>query len=370
LTALSIAHVLPSFHVGGQERVALDLARTQLGQGHRVSAFSIMAGAEGPLAEDFRAAGIPTWAVTKGPRVDPTQPLRLAARLRRAGVDVVHTHNPMALIYGAPAGKLARAIVVHTKHGANEERDRRVLLRRAAGRLCDAFVAVSRITAEQARAARDVAERKLSIIPNGIDLGRFGPDPRARAEVRAELTIEADAWVVGMVARADDAVKNQSLLLAALAPALGRARRLVFCGDGPSVGDLARKAGQLGVASWVHLLGGRKDVPRVLAALDVFALSSRTEGLPLVLPEAMATGLPIVATAVGGIPDVIDEGETGFLVPSQDEAALRARLAELDADRERARTLGARARAVALERYSLARMSEAYLALYRRLRAG
>ena len=116
------------------------------------------------------------------------------------------------------------------------------------------------------------------------------------------------------------------------------------------------------------LTGRRMDVPRIMPAFDVFALSSKTEGLPLVVPEAMAAGLPIVTTAVGGLPDVIDEGRTGLLVPV-DEAALSSALASLANDRERARELGRRAREIALERYSHDRMVDAYLDLYARAKA-
>jgi glycosyltransferase involved in cell wall biosynthesis len=108
-------------------------------------------------------------------------------------------------------------------------------------------------------------------------------------------------------------------------------------------------------------------VPGALAAMDVLAMSSRTEGLPLVIPEAMACGLPVISTAVGGIPDVIEDGVTGFLVPpDESESALRAPLATLCADPERARTMGQLARREALARYGVTRMSDAYAELYRR----
>jgi len=116
------------------------------------------------------------------------------------------------------------------------------------------------------------------------------------------------------------------------------------------------------------MTGRRMDVPHLLPAFDVFALSSRTEGLPLVVPEAMAAGLPIVTTAVGGLPDVVDDGETGVLVPV-DEAMLSAALGRLVAAPERARAMGEHARRVALERYSAERMVDAYLELYARARA-
>ena len=366
METLRIAHVLPSFGVGGQERVALDLARTQLAEGHDVRVISLAPPPDGPIAAELRAAGVMSETVPKrGPRLDPTLPLRLALRLRRAHVDVVHTHNPLALIYGALAGKLAGAGVVHTKHGENLDSARQIVLRRAAARLVDAFVAVSETTAEHARATRDVDPRKLRVIPNGIDLGRFAPDGRARAEVRRELGVPEGAWVVGTVGRLVD-LKNQALLLRALAPT---GQHVVVGGDGPERASLERTIRELGVGDRMHLAGQRADVPRLLAAFDVFALPSTSEGLPLVLPEAMAMALPVVATRVGGVPQVVDDGVTGFLVASRDEAALREHLVALAADPARARAFGARARELALERYSLDRMWAGYRAIYQRVAA-
>ncbi len=363
MDTLSIAHVLPSFGVGGQERVALDLARRQLAEGHRVRVVSLAAEPEGPLASEFRAAGVATETVPKGWRLDPTLPLRLARSLRRARVEVVHTHNPLALIYGAPAGTLARAGVVHTKHGENLDTPRQLVLRRAAALLVDAFVAVSETTADHARATHDVAPRKLAVIANGIDLDRFGPDPAVRAEVRREIGVPAGAWVVGTVGRLVD-LKNQALLVRALART---DQHVVIVGEGPEQDAIERVVAELGAGARVHLAGRRSDVPRMLCAFDVFALPSTSEGLPLVLPEAMATALPVVATRVGGVPQVVDDGETGFLVDSRDEAALRTRLVELARDPARSRAFGARARKLAIDRYSLDRMWAAYRAIYDRV---
>lgn len=366
---LRIAHVLPTFDIGGQERVALDLARAYRAGGHQVCAISLVDGPEGPLGVAFRAAGVATFAVRKGPRVDPTLPFRLARLLAAERIQVVHTHNPMALTYGAPAGKLVGAVVVHTKHGENLElHGRRVLVRRVLSAFADAFVAVSPQTAEAARASRDVREEKLRVIPNGIDLSRFGdPDGMARRDVRAELGIPGDAWVVGSVGRLAPE-KDHALLVRAMAPLLGPGHRLLVVGEGPERAAIERAVDQAGAGRWVHLPGARADVPRLLGAFDTFALPSNSEGLPLVLLEAMAAGLPIVATRVGGIPDVVEEGTTGLLVPPSDPEALRERLARLRADPALAAGLGQRARQAALQRYSLRSMSDAYLALYRALR--
>jgi glycosyltransferase involved in cell wall biosynthesis len=117
----------------------------------------------------------------------------------------------------------------------------------------------------------------------------------------------------------------------------------------------------------VHLTGNRRDVPRLLAALDVFVLTSKSEGLPLVIPEAMAAGLPVVSTRVGGIPQVVDEGVTGFLIAYGDEDALRGRLVVLDGDRRLAGQCGAMGRERSLDRYSSRRMVADYLRLYRQV---
>ncbi len=363
---LSIAHVLSSFGVGGQERVALDLAAGQVRRGHRVTAISLAPPPDGPLAASFRDAGVSIVTIPKGPGLDPTLTPRLAWALRGREVDVVHTHNPLPLIYGAPAARLSGAVAIHTKHGMNPGSRAHMLLRRAAARLVAFFVAVSDVTAAQARKQKDCDPGRLVVIPNGIRLERFRPDAADRAAMRGALGIAADAWVVGTVGRIDE-VKNQPMLVRAMAPLLGDKAYLVIVGDGPAQAALDAAIAALPQPGRVHLLGRRMDVDKILPGLDVFALSSVSEGLPLVVPEAMAAGLPVVSTAVGGIPGVVEDGVTGLLC-AVDEGSLRERLATLAADEELARAMGARARETALSRYSAERMLDDYLALYQRAR--
>jgi glycosyltransferase involved in cell wall biosynthesis len=351
-----IVHVLSSYGVGGQERVALDLAIGQRARGHHVSVISLAPPPDGAMAGEFREHEIGVDRVAKRGGLDVTLVPRLAMALR--GADVVHTHNPLPLIYGAPAARLVGARAIHTKHGKNPGSRGLIALRQAAARLVHAFVAVSETTAEQAREQRDA--RKVVVIPNGIRLDRYAPDVMARAEAREELGL-GDAWVVGTVGRIDDN-KNQAMLVRALAPVLGKTHRLVIIGDGPARAAVEAEVARLPDPASVILTGRRMDVPRLVHAFDVFALSSSTEGLPLVVPEAMAAGLPIITTAVGGLPGVVDD-TTGILVPV-DQAAMAAALGKLSGDRALAKRLGTRAREVALERYSSDRMVEAYLALY------
>ncbi len=352
--------------MGGAERVALDLAAAQAQAGHRVLVVSLAGGPEGPLGPMFRAAGIPVHTLPKRPGIDATLPPRAAALFARERVDVVHTHNPPPLIYTAAAGRALGAAVIHTKHGEGHMGSRgEKILRRLAARAAQVFVAVSDETAAQARAQHDGPLDRLTVVPNGIALDRFGPDPTIRAEVRAELGLPDEAWVVGTVGRVDPN-KNQSALIRAAAPLLGPDAHLVIIGDGPAMDELHALASGCAQAAFIHLLGRRTDAPRLYRALDVFALPSLSEGLPLVIPEAMACALPVVSTAVGGIPAVVREGETGHLVEAGDEAALGAALGALASDRDRARALGAAGRERALRQYSAARMCRDYLALYQR----
>ncbi|HEY6005026.1 MAG TPA: glycosyltransferase [Anaeromyxobacter sp.] len=362
-----IVHVLSSFAMGGQERVALELAIGQLREGYRVTALSLAPPPDGPLAAEFRAAGAEVARVSRPrPGVDLALILRLSRWLKENGADLAHTHNRMALIYGAPAARLSGIAVVHTKHGNNPKGGTRLIAGNLAGRFLDAFVAVSEETAAFARRRREIDERRLTVIPNGIELGRFHPEPSARRRVRQELGIEERAWVLGTVGRVA-VEKNQQLLLRAAAPLLSPRSHLVVAGDGPLLQSLSDLAAALGVAPFVHLLGVRRDVPDVLNALDVFVLCSNTEGLPLAIPEAMATGLPVVSTRVGGVPNVIEEGVTGFLVPVGSEEALRGRLTALEADPERSRACGRRARSAAVARFSAERMRREYVELYERV---
>lgn len=358
----SIVHVLSSYGVGGQERVALDLAIGQKARGHRVSVISLAPAPDGAMTEEFRAAGIEVGRIEKrGEGLDPSLIPRLVVGLRHRRADIVHTHNPLPLIYGAPAARIAGAAAIHTKHGLNPGGSGQRLLRRTAARFAHAFVAVSETTADQARAQRDCSPRKLHTIANGIRLDRYTPDAEARAAARVELGL-GDAWVVGTIGRLD-AMKNQAMLVRAMAPLLSSRVRLVIIGEGTSRPDVEAAIAALPDPRWAVMTGRRMDVPKLIHAFDVFALSSKTEGLPLVVPEAMSAGLPIVTTGVGGLPGVVDTGVTGLVVPV-DERALAAALATLEADRDRARAMGAAAREVALERYHYDRMVDAYLRLY------
>ena len=364
-----IAHVLSSFRVGGQEVMAVELASRQRARGNKVIAVSLAQSEPGPLQGAFARAGVETAHVPRlGPRFDPSLPFRLAVLFRRKAVDVVHLHNHQPLIYGAFAGRISRCTTVTTRHGQAGGPRRELWLRRQAARLVDSFVAVSQEVASNTLALGLVPERKLAVIENGIDLRRYEPRPEQRSEVRAEFGLPENARVIGTVCRLAEC-KNVSLLLRSALPHLGAMTHVLIVGDGPERSKLESLAAQHPQGRFVHFAGQRDDVARLLNGLDLFALSSKTEGHPLAVIEAMATGLPVLATSVGGIPDMVEDGSTGFLAPAE-ESAYASRLAQALACDQSWPTMGRAARAAASERFSSETMADRYQKLYESLRRG
>jgi glycosyltransferase involved in cell wall biosynthesis len=371
---MRIVHVVESLDIGGLEHVVVALASAQAAQGHDVGIVCLWR--TGALAPRASAAGIRVACADKRTGVDLPALRRLRGLvLRDRAPDVLHTHNPMAHYY-AVAATLGRRIpcIVNTRHGmgaagsgARLERLYRLSLRRTdhAVSVCaaarDRFVADGVIPAWQA-----------SVVPNGTALERFTVRSDAASNrLKSELALPAGAVVFGTVGRLNEA-KQQHLLLLALRRLLDRGMpaALVIAGDGPLRGALDQLTGELALSAHVRLLGARDDVPALLAAMDVFVLPSRTEGWSLALVEASAAQLPIIASRVGGNPEIVRDGVTGLLVPSGDVEALAGAMAALGADADRRAAAGRSAREWALREASLATMRDRYAALYAAPRKG
>ena len=368
---LHIAHGVLALDVGGLERIVLDLVRVGRRQGHRVSVVCLER--PGTLAPAAEAEGATVVSLDKLPGRRPELVPKAVESLRVLRPDVIHTHAVGALWY---LGQAARAIgsvpTVHTEHidnvgkaaGRFAKLKTRLLWNRA-GRFASSFCGVSEDVSRSAGRWGTVPRSKLRTVLNGIDLDRYERSEE-RAGVRVELGIPLGARVIGTVGRLNE-VKRQDHLIRAL-NALGADSadvRLLLVGDGPERGTLERLVAELGLSARVHFAGYQSAPERFLPAMDVFALTSRLEGLPLALLEAWAAGLPVVSSAVGGVPKVVRDGETGLLFPNGDEPALVRALRELLNDPAKAARLAAAGRAVVRRDYSLERMASEYEALYR-----
>ena len=356
---MRIVHVVQGLGIGGQERLVIYLSHELARRGHEPAIVTLSLG--GVLRAE--AQGVPVYDVPRGGGADFSLIARLAHLLHARRADVVHTHNPAPMLHAVPAAILARVTRrVHTKHGANRYGRRALWAARALVRTVDAVVAVSSQTADVARAKERVPEEILRVVPNGIPLRPYHPDALARSRVRDQLGINPDAFVVGSVGRLVSE-KDYPALVRSVSHLLSERFRLVIVGDGHARPEIER-AIPADRAPFVTLTGVRRDIPAVLASFDLFALSSRTEGLPLAVPEAMACALPVVATAVGGLPSVVP-ATCGLLVPPRDEAQLARAIEALARDPARARAMGESARSHALARFSIERMADDYERIYR-----
>lgn len=362
---LTVLHLSWSLLTGGLERVVLDLARL----GPEFGLRPVVAALEqaGPWAERVREMGAPFYLLGKRPGLDPRMVPALARLLRRERVEVIHAHNQAAAFYGGLAGLLCGRPLVITRHGSSFGRDLSHLwLGRAGALMARRVVCVGREACQVARRVDRVPAARLRLIYNGVDTAQYRPDPGARATVRAELGLtpaEAALISVGRLSRE----KDYPTLLKALAllGGGGGRPRLLMIGDGPERPALERIAGELGLGGAVLWLGERQDVPRLLSAADAFVLSSLSEGVSIAILEAMAVGLPVTATMVGGNPELVEQGRGGLLVPPADPEALAGALGRLLDDPALAKAMGASARVRAEERFSLAATARAYAGLYR-----
>ena len=367
---LHIVHGLLRLDVGGLERVVLDLVAAGRRAGHRVSVVCLER--PGMMADQARALGAAVVCLNKPPGKCPETTRAAAAALETLQPDVVHSHQIGALWYLGRPARQAGVPVVHTEHGNHlamatgwRARLKTWLFWRRAARAADQFCCVSDDIARSVTLFRVVPGKKVKVVSNGIRTEDFS-DRSTRQAVRAELQIAADAPVVGTVGRLNE-IKRQDRLLHAVARLAHQfpGVRLLLVGDGPERGRLERLAADLGVRERVCFAGYRPDPQRYLPAMDVFALTSRSEGFPVALLEAWAASLPVVSSAVGGVPGVVTHGADGLLFPAGDVAALTAALAALLADPRRCRRLGEAGQAVARSRYSLETMFDTYERGYR-----
>jgi glycosyltransferase involved in cell wall biosynthesis len=376
---LRVLRVITRLNIGGPAlHAALLSSRLDTDRFETLLAAGIEGPTEGSMVDLGRTAdGLRLRRVSHlGREIAPSDDLRAIGELisicREFKPDILHTHLSKAGTVGRLAARLSGVrVVVHTFHGTvfrnyfGPVKTRAFInIERALARLSTRLVA---ITPSQKRELITLGigdQRKVVEIPLGLDLQRF-LEPFDRSAARSYLGLPADAPIVTLVARLVP-IKNVSLFLKAIAKTDSRVVAVIV-GDGEQRSLLEGEAAQLAIANRCRFLGWQSDVRAVYAAADVVALSSLNEGSPVSLIEAMAAGRPVVATAVGGVPDVVRDGESGLLVPSQDADALANAITDLLRDEQQRERLGRAGRSAAYPRYDVQRLLEDVAAMYQSL---
>ena len=318
---IPVLFVLPTLGTGGSERVVFNLC-LHLGPQYLpiVTAFR-----DGPLRKDMSNAGIQVHVLNRRGGIDFMLIVKLVRLIRIHKIKILNSHHFVSLFYAFWVACLADIAIIHTEHSKWEMEALtpfwncwlNFFLKRI-----DLVSAVSKITYAHIKEIYNVEEKRLALVLNGIDVNLF-KKCRAKTVSRESIGLRPQDIVIGTVGNLRKE-KNQGLLIRALAimKDRGRSFKALFIGDGPCRSDLEILAAELKVDEKVIFLGTRRDVPHLYGLLDIYCLTSRFEGLPLTLLEAMAAGVPVIGTDVIGISEVISNNKNGLLVPDNDTEEL------------------------------------------------
>lgn len=367
---IRVAFVVHVMQVAGAEML---VAATIRRLGPRIEPAVFCLDDLGTIGNKLAESGVPIISFGRRPGLDLGVVWCVAREIRLRRIEVVHAHQYGPFFYGALGARLStrRPRVILTEHGRHYPDVvsplRRATNRLVLNRLADAVNAVCGFSARALARNEGFADRRIDVIENGIELARYRPDVD-RAALRNRLGFDASRCYIVAVARFHPVKDHRTLLRAFQVVAGVRADvDLILAGDGPLRGELESLARELGIAGRTKFLGVRTDVPDLLAAADVFTLTSVSEAASLTLLEAMAAGTPVVTTAVGGSPEIVVHDEHGLLVPRGDAPATAEALLRVLQDPALAARLGAAARQRVEERYRIETTVARYGALYERL---
>lgn len=368
-----VAHIIYALGTGGLENGLVNIINRASPDRYRHVIICLTEATE--FANRITAPNVEVIQLHKRPGHDLKVYWRLLRTLWRLKPAIVHTRNLAALEMQALTLLLPGVKRVHGEHGRDiydlEGKNKRYnQLRRALAPFIHRFITVSQDLEHWLKDTVGVADEKVVQLYNGIDQQRFLPQQGSCAsQILPAKLRSSDRLMVGTVGRIA-AVKDQKTLISAFAallaaqPQLKGRVGLMVVGDGPLFQDLKAQVETLGLQDDVWLPGDRKDIPELLQAMDIFVLPSLGEGISNTVLEAMATGLPVIATAVGGNPELVIEGETGYLFPVGDEQALTAHLEHLLADSATRQRMGHTARDTVSQQFSWDSTVAGYLAVY------
>lgn len=360
---IRVLHTESSLGWGGQEKRIL---REILGLSPQEFRPQLICRPGSRIGAEAKAAGAEVGFLPMRGNFDPLAAARLAGIYRREKIDIVHTHSSADSWIASAAAKilLRRPVVVRTRHLSCSFNNRLIY-----SFMADRVVTVGDSTRRYMVSEKGIPEGRVLTIPTGVDLTVFDPE-RNRENLRAELGIPPDTLVFGSVA-VFRRLKGHRYLLEATPGILKRfpGARLLLAGEGPQEKNLQRTIDELKIREAILLPGFRKDVVRVLNTLDVFVFPSLEEALGTAVIEALAMGKPVVASRVGGIPEIIADGENGLLVDPEDPQALAEKVSLLLGNAPLRRALAARGRRTVSERYDNRQMVRGLEDLYRTLLA-
>ena len=362
-----VLHIIESLHLGGAQEVVLNLATC--GSSRFRHEVATMHG-QGIYWDRLRQAGVKVHSLSPH-KFLPFYLASIPWLLLTDKPDILHCHLIPSNIIAKPIGALLGVPVVinhdHTNDTRRADSPLLLALDRFSNRFANHIVAVSASCRDFLTTRESIPERDVTLVPNAIDLRRFSPAVSQRNEARASLGLRASARVVAGVGRLNPQ-KNFALFLDIAAQLAARFSDLHFllAGDGPEEKMLREKAATLGIADRVTFSGYVADTRQVYLAADVLLMPSRYEGLPMTLLEAMAMGLPVVASQLDGIAEVIGDGREGFLAPFDDASLFVERTAALLQDAELSARMAKNARAKIEASFSVERMTSAVEEIYNR----
>lgn len=367
-----IAHVIHRLDFGGLENGLVNLIN-RIPQERYHHAIICMTDYS-DFAKRITNPAVSLHALHKKDGKDPSVYLRLWRMLRQLKPHIVHTRNLSALEAGVVAWFAGVPGRVHGEHGRDSydidgSNKKYLLLRRLCQPFIQRYIPLSRDLETWLMGAVKIPKSKIRQIYNGVDSKRFRVPDGGRAPLPLDGFAGADQLVIGTVGRVQE-VKDQLTLVRAVASLAGRSDeyrqrlRLMIVGDGPMFKEVEALVQKRGISELTWLAGARDDIPQLLQAMDLFVLPSKAEGISNTILEAMATGLPVIATDVGGNPELVVAGETGSLVPAQDSEAMATAIETYLKTVEKLNQHGQAGRLRVEKKFSMDAMVNAYLAVY------
>jgi len=365
MARIKIAHITFDMRIGGAERVIYHLVEHTDSSKYDVSVLCLEQPI-GPFGLELQKKGYEVAACNRQPGFD----ISLVGAVRRFLIDedihVVHCHQYTPYIYGFLAGKLTGRRVIFTEHGRffpDERKAKRVIINPLLSFFTNDITSISAATREALVRYENFPRSKIEIIYNGID-GSHG-QASSKQETRKQLGIEEDAFVLGTVARLDP-IKNHDMMIRVLKTIREKHPEvyLIIVGDGPERRRLERLVADLGLSSFVIFTGFREDTDLFYSVMDLFMLTSFSEGTAMTLLEAMACSLPCIVTNVGGNPEIVEDQRTGFIIPVNDEKALSDKISILMNDNVLRKQIGSAGRKRFEENFTVEKMVRAYEKLY------